>query len=89
MAAVTVVDAATVAVQRLGYAAMEPEQLQVVTGIVSGRECLGSFFHWLAISFQMGTTCFEARLFAANTVSPQARQVSARLRSVVAITEVL
>ena len=38
MAAVTVVDAATVAVQRLGYAAMKPEQLQVVSGIVSGRD---------------------------------------------------
>ena len=30
--------AATEAVQRLGYAAMKPEQLQVVSGIISGRD---------------------------------------------------
>ena len=47
MAAVAVVNAATVAVQRLGYAAMKPEQLQVVSGIVSGRDVFAVFAHWL------------------------------------------
>ena len=30
--------AATEAVQRLGYSAMKPEQLQVVSGVISGRD---------------------------------------------------
>ena len=30
--------AATEAIQRLGYSTMKPEQLQVVSGIVSGRD---------------------------------------------------
>ena len=38
MAAVAVVDAATVAAQCLGYTATKPEKLQVVSGIVSGRD---------------------------------------------------
>ena len=72
---------------------MKPEQLQVVSGIVSGRDVFAVMpSSLLAISFQMGTTCFVAlvfrlRLFADNTESPQVRQVPARSRSVVAITE--
>ena len=65
MAAVAVVDTATVTVQHLGYAAMKPEQLQVVSGIVSGRDvfavcplALGRVCVLCVFKVSNGETCF-------------------------------
>ena len=55
-----VVDAATVAVQRLGYAAMKPEQLQGVTGNVSGRDVFAVVFCVSAFGFRPGTADWGA-----------------------------
>ena len=73
---------------------MKPEQLQVVSGIVSEKDVFVVLPTSSRFPSEWGPHASRAlvirlRLFADNTESPQARQVPARSRSILAITEVL